>query len=83
MLCLDDRGYRYCDKCPDIANCEKFGGVNERYGGLGESMARLHDVGDERWLAEKREERTCPECGGILYYFDSNTYLVCKAIESG
>ncbi|MCP4230350.1 MAG: DUF3795 domain-containing protein [bacterium] len=83
MLCLEERGYRYCDKCTDIGECGKFGDLNERYGGLQESMSRLRDVGDEHWLAEKRKERTCPQCGGILYYFDGNTCLVCKTIENG
>ena len=63
LLCLEERGYRCCDECTDIDSCDKFGGINERYGNLKESMARIREIGDEKWLAEKRGERTCPECG--------------------
>jgi hypothetical protein len=82
MLCLEERGYRYCDECADIEECDKFGGINERYGGLVWSMARLREVGEDQWLAEKRKERTCPGCGGILYYYDDEVCPVCKSNDN-
>ncbi|MCP4231102.1 MAG: DUF3795 domain-containing protein [bacterium] len=76
-FCLNEKGYKYCDECADIDSCDKFGGINERYGGLKESMARRREVGDEQWLDEKRVERTCTECDGIIYYYDEEVCVKC------
>ncbi len=77
VLCLNEKGFKYCDECTDIDACEKFGGIDERYGGLKESMTRRREVGDKQWLAEKRVERTCKKCGGVIYYYDEEVCVKC------
>ncbi len=77
LKCLNARGFGYCGECPDVDDCDKFGDLETRYGGLEASMARLRAVGPEPWLAERREKMTCPGCGGVLYYVDVGVCPVC------
>jgi hypothetical protein len=77
LKCVEARGYRYCDECGDIDDCDKFAELDSRYGGLRESMARLRDAGPDKWLAEQRDKMSCPECGGVLYYVNQKVCPIC------
>jgi len=79
VLCLNERGYRYCYECPQYGadTCEKFArlaaGYREDGVDLRANLAVIQDGRVGEWLEESARRYSCPECRNPL----SLTAAVC------
>jgi hypothetical protein len=71
--CAREKGVRYCLRCADFP-CEKSRGFMDdpRYPyhrDVPEMMARLNQVGLEKWAEEQSQRWICTSCGGGFDWF--------------
>ncbi len=76
VQCAEERGIDFCSQCSEYP-CDvikEFQAQAPHRNELWEDLARIREVGYEKWLEEVKEKYTCSDCGTVNSAYD----LVCR-----
>ena len=78
VCCLNTKRFQFCNQCDEFP-CKVYRKkLSDSHPGdkrfayrheLFDSLARLKEVGIERWLKEQEEKWRCPQCGGVVSFY--------------
>jgi hypothetical protein len=76
VQCATEKGHNFCGECREYPcdGLKDFQSAKPHRLELWESLARINEVGYEKWLLEEMEHYACPECGTI----NSAYHLTCR-----
>jgi len=75
---MDTKQLQFCNQCPDYP-CKVYRNkLTDSHPGdsrfvyrheLPAMLARLAEIGVERWIVEQQDKWCCPECGGVISFY--------------